>query len=55
MGWKLVIAAVGVIGVAVSARGWAQAGETVAQAPASQNASSEDDCGAGGAAGFGAV
>ncbi|MGC2829961.1 MAG: M20/M25/M40 family metallo-hydrolase [Candidatus Acidiferrum sp.] len=41
MGWKLVIAAVVVIGVVVSARAWAQAGETVAQAPASQNASSE--------------
>ena len=43
MRWKLVIAAAGVIGVAVSARGWAQAGVTTkaAQASTSGNADAE--------------
>jgi hypothetical protein len=38
MGWKLLIAAVGVIGVGVSARAWAQSAETTA---ASQSANAE--------------
>ncbi len=38
MGWKLVIAAVGVIGVALSPRAWAQSAETTA---ASQSANAE--------------
>ena len=39
MGWKSVIAAVGVVGVALSARAWAQSTETATQA--NQNGSSE--------------
>ncbi|MGC2670379.1 MAG: hypothetical protein WA299_00820, partial [Candidatus Acidiferrum sp.] len=37
MGWKLVIAAVGVIGVAVSARSWAQRTETAYTEPTGRN------------------
>lgn len=38
MGWKLVVAAVGVLGVAVTAGAWAHAGETAAGASQSDNA-----------------
>ncbi len=55
MGWRLVMAAVGVVGVAVSARGWAQAGETATQTAAGESVNAETITGSGGAAGFGAV
>lgn len=41
MRWKLVIAGVGVIGIAVSARAWTQSAETATQASASESASTE--------------
>ncbi|MGC2530897.1 MAG: hypothetical protein WA639_24385, partial [Candidatus Acidiferrum sp.] len=42
MGWKLVIVAVGVIGVALSARAWTQAGEAATQtAAASESANAQ--------------
>ena len=41
MGWKLVVAAAGMIGVAVSAASWGQSGETGTQTAASESASAE--------------
>ncbi|MGB6670161.1 MAG: M20/M25/M40 family metallo-hydrolase [Candidatus Acidiferrum sp.] len=41
MGWKLVVAVVGVIGVAVGARSWAQTRETATQTAASQSPNAE--------------